>query len=96
MSYFGTDPGDLTPEDMYGTSRTTETHVCGQCTVPNGTIDIEWADENHTGCLFGCGSNVDPDTGICPHCHDHSANRVVCESCDRAYEHWTEQWALAT
>lgn len=45
------------------------------------------ADEG--SCVFGCGRRVDPDTGICPACRDHSANRIECETCGQAFENWT-------
>jgi len=39
-------------------------------------------------CLFGCNVPVDSDTGFCPRCHDHSANRIECETCGQAFEEW--------
>lgn len=52
--------------------------------------------ETETGsCTFGCGAVVDRDTGICPICHDHSANRIECETCGRAFEDWNGKWEPA-
>jgi RNA polymerase subunit RPABC4/transcription elongation factor Spt4 len=48
----------------------------------------EW---EHTGCVFGCGAVVEPDTGICRSCHDHSANVEVCTRCDAEREDWQGQ-----
>ena len=46
-------------------------------------------------CLFGCNAHVDPDTGFCPVCKDHSANRVECETCGQAWEDWGQGWEPA-
>lgn len=43
-------------------------------------------------CVFGCGSVVDPDTRMCPTCHEHSAPSVVCGECGTMWELWGEEW----
>jgi len=43
-------------------------------------------------CIFGCGSIVDSDTGICHECGDHSANVACCEECGAEYEDWGGEW----
>ena len=42
-------------------------------------------------CIFGCGSEVDDDTGICPTCREHSANTVTCWECGTRWEKWAGQ-----
>lgn len=52
--------------------------------------------ENEQGsCLFGCNSVVDTDTGLCPSCQDHSANRIECERCGTSFENWNGKWEEA-
>lgn len=40
----------------------------------------EW-DTDNASCVFGCGRYIDPDTGYCPTCGDHSNNQVECLHC---------------
>lgn len=49
------------------------------------------ATEQGGTCVFGCGSIVDSDTGMCPSCREHSADRVECD-CGRSWERWDGQW----
>lgn len=46
-------------------------------------------------CVFGCGRPVDPDTRMCGHCKDHSANCVECEECGTRFEDWSGKWEVA-
>jgi hypothetical protein len=61
---------------------------CPTCREPDGSLNVEYLSEN-ASCLFGCGRQVDKDTGICSHCKEHSANAVECESCGVEYHKWT-------
>lgn len=42
-------------------------------------------------CVFGCGSRVDTDTGVCLICRDHSANAIECE-CGARWERWGAEY----
>lgn len=66
---------------------------CPECS-PEGTLDTEWAYANGA-CLFGCGSHVDTDMGICPECQEHSCDRAGCEVCGAEYENWHGAWTRA-
>lgn len=70
---------------------------CLTCHTPHdGTLNTDWCETHRTGCLFGCGTNVDTDTGVCAHCRDHSANRAVCDDCGGEYEQWGGVWTDMT
>jgi hypothetical protein len=96
MSSFTTDPGDLSPDEMYDTGKYRGTLVkrmpCPGCKHQDGSLNTEWMDEEGT-CTFGCGHRVDADLKYCGHCHDHSANSVECEYCGCRYEKWDHAWA---
>lgn len=64
--------------------------MCVNCEL-DGKPRVEYLAEVGT-CLFGCGSVVDSDTGICHACGDHSANRAECEVCGAEYEDWGGTW----
>ena len=93
MSHFGVNPGDMTQDEMH--DRGPVPHgplvravACPGCQQQDGTPDQELIAEQSYGCVFGCGHTVDRDTGMCPHCKDHSANAAECEVCGRQYEAW--------
>lgn len=96
MSYFGTDPGDLTPSEMYGHEphgEIVKAMPCPACQERDGSPDQELIGEMEgIGCVFGCGALVDTDCRLCRDCQDHSANHVECDRCGRAYEDWSGTW----
>lgn len=65
-------------------------YACPEC----GDGDSEWATLKGS-CTFGCGYTVDTDTGMCPHCKEHSANRAECNTCGTALESWSGKWEKA-
>lgn len=95
MSYFGTDPGDMTPDEMYGRDQADGVIVndgpCRGCHVDVGTIDTEIMDEEGA-CVFGCGGKVDADFRVCRKCQDNSANEWECPVCGTMYADWSGQW----
>lgn len=69
--------------------------TCPTCRNEDGSLNTDYLAANGS-CVFGCGTVIDSAaTGMCPHCLDHSANEVECETCPQRYADWDGKWAIA-
>lgn len=99
MSYMGIDPGDLTPDEMWGRDEQADGFLpvkvmpCPGCHAHHdGTLDTEIMDEEGA-CVLGCGRKIrSREDGMCSHCGDHSANEWECPRCGTTYADWSGQW----
>lgn len=65
---------------------------CLECHNPDGSLNTDLMGDE--GLCTLCGrTQVDSDTGFCPSCHEHSANRYECTTCGLQYEKW-DKWEL--